>query len=215
MVRARARIAGAGVPVRADTHRVDVVGRRDRWEGAAPGTWRTMRPSATLATLAAAGLLAAATGCADDTDEADEPEVEVSEDPDEVLTDEEQEAMDDIDPESGQDDVIEEKSGVGIGVLPSCAEPGDQVTITVEGLEADAEHVLRIDPELAPPEVLEPSVPARSDDAGEIELDLAVPEEDVDTGDYTLEVLATEQGQAQGDPLIDGPLEIAETCTTT
>ncbi len=186
-----------------------------------------MRAATTLTTLTAAGLLLAAAGCAEDPeepdsqeqagedlDEAPTDEVEVSEDPDDVLSEEDQQAMEDIEPDSGQEDIVEEASGIGIGVEPSCVEPGQSTTVSAEGLDGDTEHVLRFDPEPASPDVLEPSVLTRSDDGGEIAVDLDLPDEGVDTGSYTVELLAAEDGQAEGEPLIDVDLEIAETCAT-
>ncbi len=153
-------------------------------------------------------------GCAEDPN-GEQPET-VGEEPDGILTEEDQAAMEDIEPDSGEEDPVDEASDVLLVVEPACVEPGEQATVTAEGLEPDDEYHLRFDPDSVPDPTFDPELPASPEDDGTLEVEFELPADDVEPGPYVLAVHAADAadaGDADEGALIEADVEIADTCT--
>jgi len=114
--------------------------------------------------------------------------------------------------ESQAGDDLGDADGLMVAVDPACAEIGDGFTVTVAGLDLDADHVVAVEPEPSATSAFEPEVTAPSDGEGELQVTASLSEEaDLQPGDYEVAVYTAAAGEAD-EWLHAADLEIAETC---
>ena len=114
----------------------------------------------------------------------------------------------------GTDDAPQDGDGLEVllAIDPACAEVGSEFTAIAEGLEPDAEHVIRIDPAPSETGEFEPEVPATSDAEGTLEVSTALPADvGIEAGSYVVSLAAVESSET-GEELISSDLRIADSC---